>query len=99
MQSDMLTKSNENDFILVNIVEELVKKKVEEMIKTIDMCQCRKCVLNACAIALNSLNSRYVTTTRGALIAEIQNMNLDYQADVIVAVTNALRIVKDCPLH
>ena len=94
-----LTQSSEDDFILVNIVEELVKINVRNSMKEIDMCNCNKCQLNACAIALNSLPPKYVTTTKGALLAEIGLMNPTFLFDVLVEVSKALKIVKEHPLH
>jgi competence protein ComFB len=99
VNTEKYTKSDEGDFILINITEELVKAKVSEIIQGIDMCHCKKCQLNACAIALNALPPQYVTTTKGALLAALNNANINYQTGVVVEVTKALLTVKECPLH
>jgi len=99
MDADKLTQSTKDDFILVNIVEDLVMSTVQHAMKEIDMCNCKKCQLNACAIALNSLPPKYVTTTKGTLLAEIGLMNSAFQFEVIVQVSKALKIVKERPLH
>ncbi len=99
MNTEKLTQSDKDEFILVNIVEDLVRTTVLHAMKEIDMCTCKKCQLNACAIALNSLPSKYVTTTKGTLLAEIGFMNSTFQFEVVVQVAKALKIVKECPLH
>ena len=99
MLVERLTKDAQNQFVLINIVEELVREKVDELIKDIDMCQCENCKLNACAIALNNLPPHYVTTERGALLAELLATKVDYQVNVAVEVSKALLIVKELPLH
>ena len=93
------TQSAKDELILVNILEDLVITSVQHAMKEIDMCNCKKCQLNACAIALNALTPKYVTTTRGTLLAEIGLMNSSFQFDVIVQVSKALKIIKERPSH
>lgn len=93
-----LTQS-ENTLILVNIVEELVRAKVGRAINTIDMCQCKRCQLDACAIALNVLPSKYVTTTKGALLAQFSISDLEFQTAIDVEVLKALKVVRESPMH
>lgn len=93
------TLNDQDDLILVNVIEELVKQKVNTEIKSFDMCNCEKCKLNACAIALNSLPPHYVTTSKGILFAGVGFSKIDYQANVMVEVAKALVIVKEHPMH
>ncbi len=88
-----------NDLILINIVEALVRDKTAKLIKTIDMCQCETCYLNACAIVLNKLDPLYVTTNKGALLSRISTINYTYQTDLTVEILKALMIVKESPRH
>lgn len=98
MNDEKLTQAEDN-LILVNIFEELVKNKVRTIIESIDMCKCEKCQLNACAIALNSLPPKYVTTTKGTLLSQISVSDLNNQTTIEVEVLKALKIVRNCPLH
>lgn len=66
----------EQGAILINIMEELVRRAVDSSIQNMDMCSCEICRLNACALALNALEPRYVTTAKGALLAEIQALRM-----------------------
>ncbi len=99
MLNENITKEDQSELILVNIVEELVKQTVNEVISKMDMCSCEICRLNACAIALNKLEPHYVTTTRGKLLAKIITEKMNYHTEVLVEVTKALMSVKENPLH
>ena len=77
----------------------MVRRSVDEKIVTMDMCNCRICRLNACAIALNALPTLYVTSKRGNLLAQVSGEMLNYKTQVLVETTKALLIVKEHPLH
>jgi competence protein ComFB len=89
----------EEDTVLVNIVEELVRLKVREALKETQMCHCKLCELNIIAIVLNELLPRYVTTKRGHLLAQIALMNPDYLFNVNLLISKAMKIVKERPRH
>lgn len=88
-----------DEIVLVNVVESLVKEKTREMIKTFDMCQCNKCYLDACAIALNRTKSLYITSEKGQLLSRLTTINYGYQAEQMVEVIRALETVKENPKH
>jgi competence protein ComFB len=96
---EKLTRNDGGEPMLVNIVEEMVRRKVDETIQDMDMCQCRRCRLNACAIALNNLPPHYVTTEKGVLLGELEDVEVNYQTNVMVEVTKALLTVMEHPLH
>lgn len=96
---EKLTKNDAGKLALVNIVEDMVRQKVSELIGDLDMCHCERCRLNACAIALNNLPSHYVTTQVGALLGELDDVGINYQTNITVEVTKALLVVKEHPLH
>jgi len=90
----------ENDgYALVNIAELLVKKKVKELMETYDMCHCEKCYRDACAIVLNEMEPRYVTTQKGFLLSLLSATYMQYKTDLAVYVLRALKTVNDSPRH
>lgn len=97
-KQDSIEKNNE-ELLLINIVEESVKTEVKKMIKSLGVCDCEKCYLDACAIALNALKPFYVTTTKGALFKKLENYNIENQTNVVVESTKAVLFVKDFPWH
>ena len=99
MAEERLTKNAQAELVLINIVEEMVRRRVDEQIKDLDMCKCDRCRLNACAIALNCLPPHYVTSERGALLGELDDTEINYQTSLTVEVMKALLIVQEQPLH
>jgi len=91
--------SKKEQILLVNIMEEFVKRKVKESIKTLGACNCETCCLNACALALNELKPNYVTTTKGALLSQITALQLENQTNILVVVTKAVMHVMKYPRH
>ncbi len=84
---------------LTNINEEFVKQCVRKTIKDLDACKCEICFADACALALNELHPKYVTTKKGALLTEITSTKVANRADVTVEVTKAVIKVMNNPRH
>jgi competence protein ComFB len=91
--------SKENELHLLNVLEEIVKLKVEETIKSIDMCKCDRCKLDACAMALNVLPQKYVTTSKGNLFSRVDMISAEFQMEIQIEVLKALKAVKEAPRH
>jgi competence protein ComFB len=87
------------EYMLVNVAEELVKKKVKEMMPSYDMCQCGKCYLDVCALVLNQTHSRYYTTEKGKLLNLLDATNYQFKTDLVVTVLGAMKLVKEHPRH
>jgi competence protein ComFB len=84
---------------LVNAYEDLVKTNVRSLMENMDMCTCEKCYLDACAIVLNRNYTHFVTTKEGELLGKIPDMNHSNHVELVVAITDALRLVKNFPKH
>jgi competence protein ComFB len=93
------TEKKQEELVLVNAVEEIVKEKAKTMVQNAEMCKCRKCYLNVCAIALNKLKPRYITSSRGKILSSLDIMDYGYQAELTVAIVGAIEIVKKNPRH
>lgn len=83
----------------ININEEFVKQCVRQTIKDLGGCECDVCFANACALALNELQPKYVTTKRGALLTEINSTKVTNRADITVEATKAVMKVMKNPRH
>lgn len=84
---------------LRNFMEETVKQYVDRWIRECDICQCEICRMDVMAIMLNDLQSHYVVTDTGALFAQLQDFDLQHKADIMVAMTSAVEVVKKNPRH
>lgn len=84
---------------VVNIMEELVSQKLNDMIAAGGCCTCRQCRDDIYAIALNNLHPRYIATSKGALFTKLERMAVQADTDVTLAVAQAMEIVKANPRH
>ncbi len=65
---------------LVNLMEETVLRKIEELWKQTDYCKCDRCRMDIAAFALNRLPAKYVRSVEGTVLHRyISSTN---QADV-----------------
>jgi competence protein ComFB len=87
------------EYLLVNAWESMVQEAVGQMQPLMDMCGCPKCFCDACAIVLNGLPPKYVTTHRGEVFSKVSQLNLNSQADLTILAARALQQVKQSPSH
>jgi competence protein ComFB len=90
---------DEKSSILVNVMEDFVRRKVKATFEELGGCSCNQCFLDACALALNEIESKYVTTTKGALLSELTAMEVNNDVNTLVAVTKAVIQVMENPRH
>ncbi|MGD9559338.1 MAG: late competence development ComFB family protein [Oscillospiraceae bacterium] len=93
------TPEGQTHYKLVNANEELVQRNVRRQMEQTDMCQCEKCFLDVCAIVFNKGFAHFATTKEGELMAKIPDMNTTYHASLIVAITEAIELVRRSPKH
>lgn len=86
---------------LHNLMEIEVKHTLNHIINTTSSvdCQCGQCKLDITAITLNSLPPKYIVTEKGLLYSRVANMNLQFDTDVIAALTRAINHVNHNPRH
>lgn len=86
--------------MLVNLMEKEVVYTVEKILNNMDgVCKCEKCKMDIAAIALNNLKPNYVVTEKGEIFTKINNMNYQFNTDVVAEITRAIEIVKTKPQH
>lgn len=64
-----------------------------------DICKCEKCLMDIKAIALNKLEPQYIVTDKGNLYAQVNEMSLQYEANIMKAVLDGISIVSSNPMH
>ena len=85
---------------LINFIEDVVTYYVDEVTKKDKtFCGCSRCRLDVIAIALNDVKPKYVVTTKGYAYARMGELQAQFKADTIVAVTKALKTVREHPRH
>lgn len=85
---------------LTNFMEHVVTDYVDEVLaEENEFCDCPQCRLDVIAIALNDVKPKYVVTTKGYAYARMGELQAQFKADTIVAVSRAMKIVKAHPRH
>lgn len=86
--------------MLVNLMEKEVVHTLGKILDQMDdLCKCEKCRMDMAAIALNNLKPNYVVTEKGELYSKINQMNYQFNTDVVAALTSAIELVKNNPKH
>lgn len=86
--------------MLVNLMEKEVINTVNKVLDQMDdICKCDKCKMDIAAISLNNLKPNYVVSEKGQVYSKINNMNYQFNTDIVSAVTSAIELVKNNPKH
>ncbi len=86
--------------MLKNYMEIVVDHLLPSMLKVFpNVCQCEQCLNDIRAIALNHLKPQYVVTDQGEVYTRINEMNIQFETDVMKALIDAIAIVSKNPRH
>ena len=82
----------------INLVMEIAEGLLPSVMKKLDVEDTAENRVDILALALNSLPTKYVTSSGGRLYAEmINNFKVQYQADILSGLTRAAIRVKGSP--
>jgi len=82
-----------------NYMEEIVLSNMDDILKDINVCTCERCRYDIAAKALNDLPPQYIVTKKGEIYSKINNLKMQFEVDVISAITKAAILVKRNPNH
>jgi competence protein ComFB len=90
-----------DEVILINKMESVVRQVTDQMIDKYDesVCRCPRCRLDILALALNTLPPKYVVTNIGNAVTNVDLDSSQWQANVTMAVCNAIEVVRSRPRH
>lgn len=80
-------------------MENIVKDKLDEMLRTENCCKCDRCIEDMTALALNKLPARYVSTHNGELFSKLNSLVRQNSVDLNIAVAEAIACVSKKPSH
>lgn len=86
-------------FTVKNLTEDFVNQYIDDCMKEQEMCVCGRCRADAFAYALNHLPPHYVVSGVGEAMVRHDAQTTQGIADIVSAVTEAVRIVKGSPNH
>jgi len=85
---------------LKNYMESAVDHVLPNLLKAFPkFCDCEHCMLDIKAMALNQLKPHYVVTEKGEMYTKVQEMNIQFEADVMKALIDAIAQVSKNPRH
>ncbi len=84
---------------LINVMEESVLNKIDQLWKNTNYCKCQQCRLDIAAFALNRLPARYVHSVEGVLIHKFDTSTAQTDAEITACVYNAMVRVGENPKH
>lgn len=82
-----------------NVMEDLVREKLDEVIDTLDCCKCEQCRMDILSYALNRLSPKYVNTDIGRAFAKLDTLSFQFEVDLMTALYEAAEKVKSQPRH
>lgn len=85
---------------ITNVVETMVWEVMDSMLEQKpDMCRCENCRADMAAYALNRLRPHYAATKKGEVLAKTASLDRSIKVSLLVALTEAMEIVKANPRH
>lgn len=91
--------AEEDNFIIVNVMETLVRERAPEYIRQFGVCTCKRCQMDVEAEALSELPGKYVVINRHAMSPLINFYRTKFAGRVTVEVAKACMTVKNSPRH
>lgn len=84
-----------------NYMEILVEEQLNAILNASDehFCKCYQCKKDICALALNNVKPFYVVSSKGKIMARYEEKLSQLDTDVLIAITNAIEVVKANPYH
>ena len=92
-------KTAEKEYVFLNVMETLVRERVDTYMDQFATCHCSRCKADIIALALTSLPSKYVVVSRNAATPLMNFYSQRYAGAITVEITKACTRVKEHPHH
>lgn len=89
----------EERFTYVNVLEEIVKERVESYMRKFGVCTCPRCVADTIALTLNGLTPKYVVIDKKSGSPMFNYFENQYGGAVTTQLSQACITVKNNPYH
>ena len=64
-----------------------------------DICKCQKCKLDMIAWTLNRISPKYVVSDKGRMYTKLQEVEIQFRADIVRELTKAISHISRNPQH
>jgi len=88
-----------NNLEIKNYMEICVVDLLEPVLKNLNACTCDNCLHDTLAVALNSLPAKYVVTKKGEMYTKLNNLQHQFDVDIVSAIAKASEIISRNPRH
>lgn len=86
--------------MLKNYMEHVVDRLLPKVLyQHEDICRCDKCIEDIKAITLNNLKPMYIVTDKGSVYSKVNELELQFRANVLKELVKAIKIVSQNPKH
>lgn len=92
------TKTAEQEFSYVNVMEEVVKGSINKAVQQFDMCTCERCMADVMALSLTNLPAKYVVTNQQ--VSPLLNYYANKYNDIVnIELIKSCTLIKQYPHH
>ncbi|MCH5267435.1 MAG: late competence development ComFB family protein [Lachnospiraceae bacterium] len=84
---------------LVNLMEETVIQKLNQVWGETNYCKCNKCRQDIVCYSLNHLPTRYVTSEKGTILHRFDTQTKQSDIEITACVCRAVELVGNKPNH
>lgn len=86
--------------MIKNYMEDVVNHLLPSMLKAFpSICTCVRCIEDIKAITLNNVKPHYIATDKGGVYSKLQEMEIQFETDVMKAIIDAIALVSKNPRH
>ena len=86
--------------MITNYMEIVVEDILASVLKDHKLsCNCEMCIADIKALALNNLKPMYVVSNKGLMYNKLNELNMQFKADVVFQIMNAIKKVENKPSH
>jgi competence protein ComFB len=84
---------------MVNIMEGIIKERLDHLLNNFDCCKCPVCREDMLALTLNSVPTKYVTSQKGELFGRTETLNQSMSLNLDITIVKAIQQVHRLPNH
>lgn len=83
-----------------NYMESMIRDRMPAVLAGMpSVCMCERCDMDRLAYALNKMPPKYVVTPMGKMYAKVAQLQVQFEADIVRAITDAAMLVEQNPNH
>ena len=97
-KSQISSNLTDDQYHFVNVMEQLIlRQDIDNFLEQYNVCKCRRCVSDVCALALSGLPSKYVVTSKDSLSPILSYYESKYRIYMLTELIKACNKVREQP--